>query len=93
MAVPPRDSDTAKTPATAMPAWVYAVLAVLFTAMGLIDLFGPEPDPRTASWEHAFGVGNGLVYWMSRGAPPWVRPATLVVFIAGLFAVARDWFF
>lgn len=72
--------------------WLSLALSVFFAVAGAFSLFGPDPDPETATWELAFALANGLFYWIAKGAPGWVRPVAFLIFFGGLFAAVRDLF-
>ena len=78
--------------ATTQQPWLSLALSGFFLLVGLLDLFGPDPDPRAAVWELTFALANALFYWIAQGAPAWVRPAAYLLFAAGLLVALSDLF-
>ncbi|WP_412061243.1 hypothetical protein [Rubrivirga sp. IMCC45206] len=62
----------------------YAVLALFFLVVGVRDMTATPPDALAAGWELAFAAANALFFWTFRGAPPWVKPAAVGLFVLGL---------
>jgi hypothetical protein len=75
-----------------MPGGIYAVLALFFLAVGVLDLTGEPPDPSAATWELMFAAANALLFWAFRGGPAWVRTLAYGLFFGAVAAALADFF-